>query len=74
VDTNTVDEAHTFSLSVKLTRAMPTGRLRRMERRLRRRARRRHLDAAGLTLWAAMRSVLRDRGVRLPSSESRRRW
>lgn len=66
--------AATYALSVRLVRVMPTGRLRRIERRLRRRARHGQLDAPALTLWAAMRAVLAERGVRLPESDRVWRW
>jgi hypothetical protein len=70
----TAATANTHRLSVKLIRTMSTRDLRRMERQVRRLALDGQLDRAGLVVWAATRMVLRDRGVRLPSSESRRRW
>jgi hypothetical protein len=65
--------ANTYRLSVQLLRRMRTRDLRRLERKLRRHAHEGRLDQAELTVWAAVRTVLWDRGVQLPSSESRRR-
>jgi hypothetical protein len=54
--------AETYVFLVAVAQMLPSWRLRRVERRLRRCARRGELPMSGVTMWAATRAVLRERG------------
>ena len=59
---------------LSLARAMPTRRLRRLERQLRARAQGANLHGAAIRAWLAVRDALRERGVRLPPPAQAPRW
>lgn len=55
-----------YTVLVAVAQMLPSWRLRLVERRLRRCARRGELRMSGVTVWAATRAVLRERGKYVP--------